>query len=62
MSNLQAANGLAAAPNGTLYVASSQNSGIRVLDRQEDNSLVLDDLILTGVQLLGRVFSRLTME
>ncbi|KAF9029514.1 calcium-dependent phosphotriesterase [Hymenopellis radicata] len=47
ISGLSYANGITAAPNGTVYIASTIARGIRVLDRQEDNSLVLDDLIPT---------------
>ncbi|KAK0466322.1 uncharacterized protein EV420DRAFT_1511070 [Desarmillaria tabescens] len=38
-------NGIVQADNGTIYVSSTLSSGIRVLEKQEDNTLVLTDVI-----------------
>ncbi|KAK0481526.1 hypothetical protein IW261DRAFT_1471134 [Armillaria novae-zelandiae] len=38
-------NGIVQAENGTIYVSSTLSSGIRVLEKQEDNTLVLTDVI-----------------
>ena len=41
-------NGIAQAPNGTIYVASTLGKAVRVFERQEDNSIVLMDVIPSG--------------
>ena len=41
-------NGIAYANNGTFYVASAVGSPISVLERQDDDTLVITDLIPVG--------------
>ncbi|KAJ3505043.1 hypothetical protein NLJ89_g7625 [Agrocybe chaxingu] len=41
-------NGIASAPNGTLYVGDSTYGGVTILERQTDNTLVVTDSIATG--------------
>ncbi|KDR75055.1 hypothetical protein GALMADRAFT_523479 [Galerina marginata CBS 339.88] len=45
--NTHASNGIASAPNGTVYVANSIYGGVIVLERQTDNTLVLTESIAT---------------
>ncbi len=45
-------NGIVQAENGTIYVSSTLSSGIRVLEKQEDNTLVLTDVIPSGEDFL----------
>ena len=42
-------NGIAKAPNGTFYVANAMRGGLNVLEEQADNTLVLLDVIPTGI-------------
>jgi len=42
-------NGITRAPNGTFYVANCMSGGLSVLEEQTDNTLVLTDVIVTGV-------------
>ncbi|KAJ8084864.1 hypothetical protein PM082_003641 [Marasmius tenuissimus] len=43
--NMFSNNGIAHAPNGTIYVASTLGKALRVFERQEDNSIILTDVI-----------------
>ncbi|KAF5321192.1 hypothetical protein D9619_001339 [Psilocybe cf. subviscida] len=45
--NMLGCNGIARAPNGTVYVADSIWGGISILERQADNTLVLTDKVAT---------------
>ena len=45
---MQGNNGIAKAQNDTIYVASSMGGGISILERQQDNTLVLSENIKTG--------------
>lgn len=47
VTKLQTANGIADAKNGTIYVANNAG-GLYVLERQNDDSLVLSEYIKTG--------------
>jgi hypothetical protein len=42
-------NGIVRAPNGTFYVANCMNGGLYILDEQADHTLVLLDVIPTGM-------------
>jgi sugar lactone lactonase YvrE len=42
-------NGIARAPNGTFYVANCMAGGLSILDEQADHTLVLIDVIPTGM-------------
>jgi len=46
-------NGIARAPNGTIYVASSLFDGLSILEEQTDNTLVLIDNVPTGKPFLN---------
>jgi len=46
-------NGIARAPNGTIYVASSLFDGLSILEEQTDNTLVLTDNVPTGEPFLN---------
>ncbi|KAL0061530.1 hypothetical protein AAF712_011673 [Marasmius tenuissimus] len=46
--NMLSNNGIAHAPNGTIYVASTLGKALRVFERQEDNSIILTDVIPCG--------------
>ncbi|KAF8160654.1 hypothetical protein B0H34DRAFT_697546 [Crassisporium funariophilum] len=45
--NMHGNNGIAAAPNGTFYVANAVSGGLYVLEKQADNTLVLTDSVPT---------------
>ena len=47
-------NGIAAAPNGTIYVANSLYGGILLLEPQADNNLVIIDSVKTGTRYIAR--------
>ncbi|PPQ95320.1 hypothetical protein CVT26_008165 [Gymnopilus dilepis] len=47
LTNTHASNGIAVAPNGTLYVADCVYGGVTVLEKQMDNTLVVTDTIKT---------------
>ncbi|KAF9050334.1 hypothetical protein BJ165DRAFT_1414176 [Panaeolus papilionaceus] len=51
LANLWGSNGIAAASNGTLYVASTPGGYVTSLEKQSDNSLVVSDTIKTGYAL-----------
>ncbi|KAF8198075.1 hypothetical protein BJ912DRAFT_845748 [Pholiota molesta] len=43
--NMHGNNGIARAPNGTIYVADSSTGGLSILEPQADNTLVLTDIV-----------------
>jgi arylesterase/paraoxonase len=43
-------NGIAAAPNGTVYVADSLYGGVLFLEPQADNTLVVSESVKTGTR------------
>jgi arylesterase/paraoxonase len=45
---MQGNNGITKAQNDTIYVASSMGGGVSILERQQDNTLVLSENIKTG--------------
>ena len=47
--NMNGNNGITKAPNGTFYVANCMSGGLSVLEEQTDHTLVLTDIIPTGV-------------
>lgn len=47
-------NGIAAAPNGTIYVANSLSGGVLFLEPQADNTLVLSESVKTGTQYIAQ--------
>lgn len=46
-------NGIAAAPNGTIYVANSLYGGVLFLEPQADNTLVIIESVKTGTQYIA---------
>jgi hypothetical protein len=44
-------NGIARASNGTFYVGSATMGQLTVLEKQDDNTLVITDIIKTGPSL-----------
>ena len=47
-------NGIAAAPNGTIYVADSLFGGVLFLERQADNTLVVSESVKTGTRYIAQ--------
>ena len=47
-------NGIAAAPNGTVYVADSLYGGVLFLEPQADNTLVISESVKTGTRYIVR--------
>jgi hypothetical protein len=52
---LPTSNGIAGSRNGTIYVASVVHGGVRVLEEQADNTLVLAETIPTGISSISQV-------
>ncbi|KAK7053316.1 hypothetical protein VNI00_003942 [Paramarasmius palmivorus] len=50
-SNMLGSNGIAQAPNGTIYVASTAGRELKIFERQEDDSIVLTDVVSTETPL-----------
>ncbi len=48
-------NGITKAQNGTFYVANAMRGGLSVLEEQADNTLVLLDVIPTGILLVFKL-------
>ncbi|PPR05896.1 hypothetical protein CVT24_006637, partial [Panaeolus cyanescens] len=51
LANTVSSNGIAGAPNGTLYVASTAGGFVTFLEKQSDNSLVVSDTVNVGYAL-----------
>lgn len=57
--NMLGCNGIARAPNGTVYVANSIWGGLSILEEQADKTLVLTDKVATGEYLSDEIDSLL---
>ena len=51
-------NGIAAAPNGTVYVADSVYGGVSFLEPQADNTLVVSESVKTGTRHIAQCIYR----
>jgi arylesterase / paraoxonase len=47
-------NGIAVAPNGTVYVADSIYGGVSFLEPQADNTLVVSESVKTGTRYIAQ--------